>query len=441
MGASARVGLSAAGWGSGDVKRGGEAREGASEMAAEGIENSAAVEVLFGVGEAAMGMGVETRVVSGVASAVEMEEWGSGEEGRRRGSRGASGEGGEGAAGSEGAAASVSSTNGTSSATPSLDSSSSGDSSFRGSSTVSTGPTVASASAGLSLPPSSAASALAATTTATSSFTAGSTLRTLSSEALRGTSTLFDRAESIDALPFLNDNLRLESAWSASCDADWTAAAPPGELARGEDGRASVLSREGRGLREEDEVLMRRGRGGVLGDEELLGLARLASNSLTDSPSLSPSDFSWENIPSQLRRGRVTTVTAESKQLNAFVPIPLPSSLVVRHSSQRGNDLQRMPPKTTPRNRGGGDLNGPASPSSPSSPTPTSRRASAVASPVPRGPLQPSAETSYHKRLRSILQEHKRCRKEWNELVLRGCMARARAAIELWTDIECVCFG
>ena len=34
--------------------------------------------------------------------------------------------------------------------------------------------------------------------------------------------------------------------------------------------------------------------------------------------------------------------------------------------------------------------------------------------------------------------DHKRCRREWNELVIRGCLSRTRAAIELWTDIEYV---
>ena len=47
-----------------------------------------------------------------------------------------------------------------------------------------------------------------------------------------------------------------------------------------------------------------RGRAGAWG-AELLGLARLASNSLTDSPSLSPSDFSWENMASQLPENEV----------------------------------------------------------------------------------------------------------------------------------------
>ncbi|ORY75391.1 hypothetical protein BCR35DRAFT_353684 [Leucosporidium creatinivorum] len=69
--------------------------------------------------------------------------------------------------------------------------------------------------------------------------------------------------------------------------------------------------------------------------------------------------------------------------------------------------------------------------------TPPRRSAStSLASPAPRGPLPSTSETSYHKRLRSILLDHKKCRKEWNELVIRGCLARTRAAIELWSDIE-----
>lgn len=69
------------------------------------------------------------------------------------------------------------------------------------------------------------------------------------------------------------------------------------------------------------------------------------------------------------------------------------------------------------------------------SPSP-SRRSTPTSTPIARGPLLPSSETSFHKRLRTILQEHKRLRREWNELVLRGCLARSRAALELWTEVE-----
>lgn len=40
--------------------------------------------------------------------------------------------------------------------------------------------------------------------------------------------------------------------------------------------------------------------------------------------------------------------------------------------------------------------------------------------------------------MRAILLDHKRCRKEWNELVIRGCLARTRAALEIWVEVECV---
>ncbi|KAI5479317.1 hypothetical protein MNV49_003835 [Pseudohyphozyma bogoriensis] len=91
-----------------------------------------------------------------------------------------------------------------------------------------------------------------------------------------------------------------------------------------------------------------------------------------------------------------------------------------------------MPSKTTPRR----NIN--STPASPSTPSPSPRRAAtATTSAVKeRGPLPASAETSYHKRLRSTLVEHKRCRKEWNELVIRGLLQKSRAAIELWTDVE-----
>jgi len=55
---------------------------------------------------------------------------------------------------------------------------------------------------------------------------------------------------------------------------------------------------------------------------------------------------------------------------------------------------------------------------------------------VPRGPTPSHAETSYHKRLRSLLLDHKKLRAEWAQLVLRGLVGRVRATLELWTDIE-----
>ncbi|GAA5989935.1 hypothetical protein JCM5350_004970 [Sporobolomyces pararoseus] len=53
-----------------------------------------------------------------------------------------------------------------------------------------------------------------------------------------------------------------------------------------------------------------------------------------------------------------------------------------------------------------------------------------------RGPLPASAETTYHQRLRGILVDCKKLRRQWNELVIRGLVGRVRAAIELWVDVE-----
>ncbi|GAA5910972.1 uncharacterized protein JCM6883_000665 [Sporobolomyces salmoneus] len=53
-----------------------------------------------------------------------------------------------------------------------------------------------------------------------------------------------------------------------------------------------------------------------------------------------------------------------------------------------------------------------------------------------RGPLPASAETTYHQRLRGILLDCKKLRRQWNELVIRGLVGRVRAAIELWVDVE-----
>lgn len=63
-----------------------------------------------------------------------------------------------------------------------------------------------------------------------------------------------------------------------------------------------------------------------------------------------------------------------------------------------------------------------------------------VAAPVKpaRGPLPASAETTYHQRLRQILVDHRKARRAWNELVIRGLIGRTRAVLELWVDVECV---
>lgn len=53
-----------------------------------------------------------------------------------------------------------------------------------------------------------------------------------------------------------------------------------------------------------------------------------------------------------------------------------------------------------------------------------------------RGPLPPSAETTYHQRLRQILVDHRKARRAWIELVIRGLIGRTRAVLELWVDVE-----
>ncbi|GAA5890910.1 hypothetical protein JCM5296_001222 [Sporobolomyces johnsonii] len=109
--------------------------------------------------------------------------------------------------------------------------------------------------------------------------------------------------------------------------------------------------------------------------------------------------------------------------------------------------------KNTPRRTPIDDDLSPSSPSpaSPSHSNSTPRRSTTPAStaspartlslqqdpPKPtRGPLPPSAETTYHQRLRAILTDHKKARRQWNELVIRGLVGRVRAAIELWVDVE-----
>lgn len=61
-----------------------------------------------------------------------------------------------------------------------------------------------------------------------------------------------------------------------------------------------------------------------------------------------------------------------------------------------------------------------------------------TASSPTRGPLPSSQETSYHKRLRTMLIEHKRLRKDWNELILRGVINRTRSVLELINEVESV---
>ncbi|GAA6029416.1 hypothetical protein JCM8097_003667 [Rhodosporidiobolus ruineniae] len=53
-----------------------------------------------------------------------------------------------------------------------------------------------------------------------------------------------------------------------------------------------------------------------------------------------------------------------------------------------------------------------------------------------RGPLSADQETTYHQRLRQLLVEHKKARRQWTELVIRGLVMRVRAAIDLSNDVE-----
>ncbi|GAA6047638.1 hypothetical protein JCM3770_001602 [Rhodotorula araucariae] len=90
------------------------------------------------------------------------------------------------------------------------------------------------------------------------------------------------------------------------------------------------------------------------------------------------------------------------------------------------------------------------SPTSPS-PSPSRRTVAAQGSPARlnnptaapgqsdkpgRGPTPLDAETTYHTRLRQILTEHRKLRRQWNELVIRGLVGRTKAALELWVDVE-----
>ncbi|GAA5984667.1 hypothetical protein JCM11641_004554 [Rhodosporidiobolus odoratus] len=114
--------------------------------------------------------------------------------------------------------------------------------------------------------------------------------------------------------------------------------------------------------------------------------------------------------------------------------------------------------KSTPRRNQLAPDDDDFSPTSPSPSSPSSRRPTASLNSSParsalaraqehtpgsqpiqkkeRGPLAFEQETSYHQRLRSLLGEHKKARKQWNELVIRGLVGRVRAALELWTDVE-----
>ncbi|BGP29883.1 hypothetical protein JCM10296v2_001632 [Rhodotorula toruloides] len=90
------------------------------------------------------------------------------------------------------------------------------------------------------------------------------------------------------------------------------------------------------------------------------------------------------------------------------------------------------------------------SPTSPSSPrraatppagSPSRLALNATANPAApekpgRGPLPASAETTCHQRLRGLLVEHRKARRAWSELVIRGLVGRTKAVLELWVDVE-----
>lgn len=100
--------------------------------------------------------------------------------------------------------------------------------------------------------------------------------------------------------------------------------------------------------------------------------------------------------------------------------------------------LNSPSPVPTPKSPSPGPSAGKPRPNANANASPTPRRTSATpaAPPVPRGPTPSALETSYHKRLRSILLEHKKLRKEWNELVLRGVLGRCKGVIDCWVEVE-----
>ena len=79
----------------------------------------------------------------------------------------------------------------------------------------------------------------------------------------------------------------------------------------------------------------------------------------------------------------------------------------------------------------------PSSPARLNSPAPATAAPGLPAKPE-RGPTPLAAETTYHSRTRQLLVEHRKLRRQWNELVIRGLVGRTKAALELWVDVECV---
>ncbi|GAA6006413.1 uncharacterized protein JCM10292_002681 [Rhodotorula paludigena] len=107
---------------------------------------------------------------------------------------------------------------------------------------------------------------------------------------------------------------------------------------------------------------------------------------------------------------------------------------------------------STPR-RTQAHLDDDMSPTSPSPSSPSRRTPGSTASPARlntstaapglpdkpvRGPTPQSAETTYHTRIRQLLVEHRKLRRQWNELVIRGLVGRTRAVLDLWGDVELV---
>lgn len=98
-------------------------------------------------------------------------------------------------------------------------------------------------------------------------------------------------------------------------------------------------------------------------------------------------------------------------------------------------------PPTMSRSSPRASLNSPSASSSahgPSASPSTKSRSSNAPTATPRGPVPLALETSYHKRLRSLLLEHRKLRKEWNELVLRGILGRCKSVVEAWIEVEYV---
>ena len=62
--------------------------------------------------------------------------------------------------------------------------------------------------------------------------------------------------------------------------------------------------------------------------------------------------------------------------------------------------------------------------------------------PNPTSPSSPSAgratESTYHRKLRSLLLELRTCARTWDDLVLHDGLKAARSLVDTRTDLECV---